>query len=140
VVFLGFNIFAKNVIQKTPVFSINLRTTVQPTTYYTCPAGKVATVKGLVRCDDRGAAANATLEIAGINYCVWDNNLVKQPSTQGMGWDYSKFRPDNLTTQGGGQGCTVDFVLNAGEAVITKQNSGTNASFDVFLEITESPA
>jgi len=140
VVFLGFNIIAKTAIQKENVFSINLRTTVQPTTYYTCPAGKVARVKGIVRCDDRGAAGVTTLEIAGINYCEWDKATVFQPSTQGMGWDYSKYNPQNLTTFGGGQGATVNHVLNAGDSILTKQSSGSNASFEVFLEITESPA
>jgi len=118
-------VISRNNIQKT-----NKRVTglvndvVQPTTWYTCPTGKIAIVKGTCQCVDTGAGANGTLSFAGVIYATW----------LAAGCDNS---PDRLATL-----CeliTINFTayLAAGETIITDQDSGTNAQFKVQLEIEE---
>ena len=54
----------------------------QPTTWYTCPAGKVATVKGTVVCVDLGAGAQGQLDINGIRFANWGaggGTVIQQP-------------------------------------------------------------
>jgi len=61
-------IIARNQVQKTnkrTLFQQN--TSAHPITYYTCPAGKIAIIKGTWICDDTGAAATVDLVSAGIS-------------------------------------------------------------------------
>jgi len=116
-------IAARNQMQKTNKRMTGLvNDVVQPTTWYTCPTGKVATVKGTCTCIDTGAAAIATLSFAGVVYATW------------LATGGSSVLLDDLAEQ---------FVLvwtanlAAGETIITDQDSGTNAQFKVQMEIEE---
>jgi len=140
VVFLGFNIIAKTAIQKSNVVAINIRTIIQPNIYYTCPAGKVATVKGQVKCTGTGAASEARFVVAGIIKIRWRtggigaNVVVTAPSTPTLIQNAVVFDlPVNIEMP-------IEFALAAGENFETTQNSGTNAEFNVYAEVTESPA
>jgi len=141
VVFLGFSIIAKTAIQKNPSIGININTTLQPHVYYTCPAGKVAKVKGTVSCISTGAGAEGRFLIDGVITYRW----VLVP---GGGSNY--FFPRDLDTWKDVAGVlrnapintfrSFEFTLNAGEDFNTDQDAGTNAQFKVFAEIVENPA
>jgi len=140
VVFLGFSITAKTAIQKTPAIGINTRVVLQPNVYYTCPAGQVAKVKGRVVCTGLGAASEARFLINGtITYRWVGNNTavaisIPDSTSQIQQQNSSRVNPPiNVYRE-------FDFTLNAGEDFSTDQNSGTNSEFNVFAEITESPA
>jgi len=141
VVFLGFNIIAKTAIQKSPDIGINTRTVLQPNIYYTCPAGKVAKVKGRVTCTGTGAAAQGRFLIDGTITYRWENQVnpaINMPLVNDTDLFYSAnqgLRKTLINTY-----MTFEFTLNAGEDFSTDQDSGTNAEFNVFAEITESPA
>jgi len=140
VVFLGFNIIAKTAIQKNPAIGINLRTLVQPHIYYTCPAGKVARVKGKVTCTNTGAAAEGRFLIDGTIAYRWESavlNANNVPLVDDTAIWFAGFN-QNFTLINVFR--IFDFTLNAGEDFSTDQSSGTNAEFNVFAEITESPA
>jgi len=128
---LVFSITAKNASQKSPMIEINGREIVQPHIWYTCPTGKVANVKGSVQCTGRGAAANASFQINGITVYTWDRATIHVA-------DYTE-QPRFLTTLGA-QMALFDIVLSAGQTIGTVQNTGTNAEFNVFAEVTELPA
>jgi len=115
-----------------PEFEINDRVVLQPNTWYTCPAGKKARVKGSVQCTGRGAAATADFIAAGVVMFRWNK------STAPVG-DYLE-APRGLTTQDGGQFAEFEVDLAAGDTIVTDQNSGTNAEFNVWACVKESPA
>jgi len=140
VVFLGFNIIAKTAIQKNPEIGINVRTILQPNVYYTCPAGKVAKVKGEVTCTGLGAAAQARFLINGTIAFRWGTTGVfiniTAPDGTALIHDNNNnpfFTPLNVFRM-------FDFTLNAGEDFSTDQSSGTNSEFNVFAQVVESPA
>jgi len=140
VVFLGFSIIAKTALQKNPTIGINVRTILQPNTYYTCPAGKVATVKGRVVCTGLGAAAEARFLIDGVITYRWQANntgisLVLVDNTSQIQQQNSTLVDPPINTYR-----EFQFTLNAGESFSTDQSSGTNAEFNVFAEVTENPA
>lgn len=115
-------------VQKLPGIAITPRATVvQPTTWYTCPAGKKAKVKGLVTCQGFGAATTASLLIGGTEIAEWDL----------VGCDTGNNTPLSLCAD---HYFEIDVELEAGDTVQTTQNSGTNAEFNVFLEVQETPA
>jgi len=119
------------VAQKIPTFEINGRIVVQPNTWYTCPTGKKAIVKGSVQCTGRGAAANADFNAAGLLMFSWTRaNTITT--------DYID-APRNMTTENGGQLAFFEVELAAGEIIETTQNTGTNAEFNVFASVQESP-
>jgi len=66
------DIIAKNSQQKSPATEINGRVVLQPNVWYTCPTGKVATVKGKVTCTGLGAASQARCSVAGIIKYRWE--------------------------------------------------------------------
>jgi len=140
VVFLGFSIIAKTAIQKSPVIGINTRVVIQPNVYYTCPAGKVARVKGHVVCTGLGAAAQARFLINGVIVYRWESFILNQADTtvQNTEFQVNTVGTKNETPVGGYR--TFDFTLNAGEDFSTGQSSGTNSEFNVFAVIEESPA
>lgn len=122
-----------SIAQKIPEFDINDRIVLQPHTWYTCPAGKKAIVKGNVKCTGRGAAAVARFEAAGIRLFEWDTAMF--PAN---GENYID-TPDTLSTGNGGQTAFFDFELSAGDIVETTQDAGTNAEFEVFAKVQETP-
>jgi len=68
-------IISRNQTQKTNKRTIALVSTVtQPTTYYTCPTGKIAIVKGTCMCVDLGASASSKMVIGGISYATWHDS------------------------------------------------------------------
>jgi len=141
VVFLGFSIIAKTAIQKTPDLGINVRIVLQPHTYYTCPAGKVARVQGRVTCTNTGAAAEARFLVNGVITNRWQNS-VGSSRTQAQVLDTFQFADDGFVDRVTAINTymTFDFILNAGESFSSDQNAGTNAEFNVFAKVTESPS
>lgn len=119
-------IISRNQIQKTNKRMIPFTNdVVQPTTWYTCPTGKVAIVRGSCACADTGAAANADLIINGVVYARW---IASGGDTNRNGV------LNNLL-----EALSIDFVayLNAGDTIVTDQDSGTNAQFHFEAEIEE---
>jgi len=140
VVFLGFNIIAKTAIQKNPEIGINVRVVLQPNTYYTCPAGKVAKVKGEVTCTGLGAASQARFNINGTIAFRWGVTGVFINITAPDGTALIHDNNNNPFQTPLNVFRFFDFTLNAGEDFSTSQNSGTNSEFNVFATIIESPA
>jgi len=120
-----------SIAQKIAEFEINDRIVLQPHVWYTCPAGKKAIVKGSVQCTGRGAAANADFNIAGILKFSW-------PSAGGVQQSYID-GPRALSVVNGGQQAFFDVELSAGDTIETTQNTGTNAEFNVFAKVQETP-
>lgn len=120
-----------NVAQKIPTFDVNGRVVIQPETWYTCPTGKKAICKGRVQCTSRGAAAISTFTIAGIIMFQWVRSTAVVDT-----WENG---PRNLTTQSGGQLAFFEVELAAGDTVVTSQDSGTNAEFNLWMEVQETP-
>jgi len=120
-----------SVAQKIPEFEINDRIVLQPHTWYTCPAGKKALVKGNVKCTGRGAAAVARFEAAGIRLFEWNRNTGVTGSRNYID------TPDALSTAEGGQTALFDFELSAGDIIETTQDAGTNAEFEVVAKVQE---
>lgn len=118
-------------VQKIPTFEINDRIVLQPHTWYTCPTGKKAIVKGSVQCTDRGAAANASFEAAAVVMFIWDRNTALIGNWQD--------NPRVLTTINSGQLAFFEVELSAGQFIRTIQNSGTNAEFNIFASVQETP-
>ena len=121
-----------NAVQRIPEFEINDRIVLQPHTWYTCPAGKKARVKGSVQCTGRGAAATADFIAAGVIMFRWSRNTVSPlPYLD---------NPRDLTTSQGGQFAEFEIDLAAGDTIVTDQNAGTNAEFNVWAKVQETPA
>jgi len=127
---------ASNQVQKIPEFEINDRVVVQPHTWYTCPAGKKAIVKGSVVCTGRGAAATADFDVASITMFRW-NSAILITATETQNYIDT---PLALTTFNGGQTAFFDVELSAGDTIETNQNTGTNAEFNVFAKVQETAA
>jgi len=126
-------IISRNQIQKLQGVSLNGRVVLQPNTWYTCPTGRKAIVKGSVQCTGRGAAANADFEVSGVVMFSWTtavNNVA--------GDDYTMV-PRGLSTSGGGQFALFEVELAAGDIIETTQNTGTNAEFNLFANVIETP-
>ena len=127
-------VISRNQVQKIPTVEINDRVVLQPNTWYTCPTGKKAIVKGSVQCTGLGAAATADFEVAGVTMFRWNN------ATQPTGsFDYLN-SPRGLSTADGGQFALFEVELAAGEIIETTQNTGTNAEFNVWASVQETPA
>lgn len=127
-------IISRNQSQKIQSFEINGRVLIQPNTWYTCPTGKKAIVKGSVTCTSRGAAVNADFNVAGIVMFSWD-----QAGAIAAGIDYIN-APTDLSTVGGGQYAFFEVELAAGDIIQTTQNTGTDAEFNVFASVIETDA
>jgi len=113
-----------------PEFEINDRVVLQPNTWYTCPAGKKARVKGSVQCTGRGAAATADFIAAGVVMFRW------VAGTASEGWEKS---PRNLN-DAVDEFALFEVDLAAGDTIVTDQDAGTNAEFNVWACVKESPA
>jgi len=99
---------------------------VQPHTWYTCPAGKKARVKGWCFCESGGAAVTMDL-VAVQSIAEW----------QASGGNANQNEPQNLALL---VRFDFDVILNAGEILQTTQNTGTNAEFHIVAEAHETPA
>jgi len=125
---------ALGTVQKLPQVPITpVRTVVQPTTWYTCPTGKKAIVKGRVACTGRGAAATSTFKARGETMFEWNQSGVPIVNV-----DYIN-RPRDLSDGSGGQYAFFEIELAAGDIIQTIQNTGTNAEFNVFADVDETP-
>jgi len=118
--------------------SLNERVVLQPHTWYTCPTGKKAIITGRAQCTSRGAAANTSLQFSGVTMFTYDSAGAKESFSDLLGWE---FTPRHLTTALSGEFCFfTDIELAAGQTMITVQNSGTNAAWNVWANVKELPA
>jgi len=118
-------IIARNQIQKTNKRTVSRAdTSGYPITYYTCPTGKIAVIKGSWICDDTGAAAVVDLNSAGISIA----------EVQATGGVITLTTPQNLA-----EDVLYPFEadLVAGETLTCTQDSGTNATTKLFIVIEE---
>jgi len=121
--------------------SLNGRVVLQPNTWYTCPAGKKAIVKGRVTCTGTGAAAEARFSIAGVimfRFAVFGGN-VAQVFPDGTA-NYTNTTPTVINSTPLNVFREFETTLAAGETIITSQDSGTNAEFNLFGSVKELPA
>lgn len=118
-------IVARNQLQKTnerQLFQQNA--SLHPVTYYTCPAGKIAKIKGVWNCLDTGAAAVVDLIAAGIS--------IAEVQASGGGTDINI--PQNLAEN---LNFPFEVTLVATETLVTAQDSGTNANTIINATIEE---
>jgi len=116
-------------VQKIPKFEINDRIVLQPHTWYTCPTGKKAIVKGRIQCTGRGAAASASFEAAGVIMFTWVSG------SGSIGWEQSP----RALNDGSDEFALFEVELSAGDIIETTQNSGTNAEFNLWADVQETP-
>jgi len=118
-------------VQKLPEVPITpVRTVVQPTTWYTCPAGKKAIVKGFVQCTGNGAAATTDFKARGEIMFRWvaGATVVGSHLETPRNLKYSVEQFAEFKTE-----------LAAGDIIETVQNTGTNSEFNVFADVQETP-
>jgi len=120
-----------------PNVSLNARVVLQPHTWYSCPTGKKAIIKGRAQCTGRGAAANTSIRFSGITMFTYNTAGAKDSFSGLQGYI---FTPLTLTTDSGGEFCFFEVELAAGEIMETVQNSGTNAEWNVWADVMEFPA
>jgi len=96
----------------------------QPTTYYTCPTGKVAVIKGGWRCSDTGAASVVDLNAGG--------ESIAEVQATGGGTDVNF--PQNLLE---GLFFPFEVTLAAGDTLDVSQDSGTNAATFITAIVEE---
>lgn len=116
-----------NSVQKIPTVGINIRRTLSPFAFYTCPAGKKAVIKGSAVVDNTGAAVTVDLNAAGNSIAEWQFS--------GGGTDPNV--PQDLAL---GTLFKFEIQLDAGETLDYSQNTGTNASINVNAMVQETPA
>jgi len=121
-------IVSRNIAQKIPDFSLNLRKVLSGGTdgdFYTVPTGKKAIIRGRAVCTGLGAAATVQLEVNAVSIQEWDAASGTQSNQD----------PKSINV-------FVDFVaeLDAGQVLRYTQSTGTNAEMNVFLRIQESAA
>jgi len=127
------DIISKNISQGIPDINIIRNITVTPDILYTCPPGKKAIVKGIVRCVDRGTAAQGRFIAKGVILYRWDRNTF-QTTTLHPAWSE---RPDTMSTNSGGEFAVIDLVLEAGENITVAGNTGVNSQFKTNLQVRE---
>ena len=118
-------IISRNQVQKT-----NKRTLFQknvsghPITYYTCPSGKIAIIKGTWICDNTGAGNQVDLISAGVS--------IAEVQATGGGVDINI--PQDLAEQ-----LLFPFEANlvAGETLVTAMDTGSNADTIISIVIEE---
>jgi len=136
-----YDIVAKNPQQKSPAFEINGREVLQPNIWYTCPLGKIARVRGKITCTGTGAGTEGRFIVATIIMFRWLGLI--PGGTANLVW------PDDTAQWEDNAGATqntpinvyriFDITLSAGQTIVTDQNAGTNAEFNLFAEVVESP-
>jgi len=120
--------------------ALNVRTTLQPHTYYTCPAGKKAIVKGRVTCTGTGAATEGRFLINAIIIFRWEVDALNTTSVVPDETSFVKNSGAVRTETPLEVFRSFDITLAAGETISTNQDSGTNAEFDLFASVLELPA
>ena len=110
---------ALNTAQRINTTPINIRRVLSPYTFYTCPAGKKATVIGKAVCTGLGAAASVRLNAAAIRIVEW------QAIASG-----DKILAVNSYFD-------FDIQLAAGETLDYDQSSGTNGELNVNAKVQE---
>lgn len=122
-----------NQINVMPEIQIVGRIVLQPHIWYTCPVGKKAVCRGRVQCTNRGAAMIARFRIASTTSMFeWNNALNGSLS--------SDILPRGLGTGSGGQFALFDNVqMVAGDTINTLQDAGTNAEFNLWARVQETP-
>jgi len=137
---LTFTIQVKTNQSQLAKIPVSGRVTLQPETWYTCPAGKRAVCKGRVICTGTGAAAEARLSFAGIIVFRWVNKPAGQPFININIQDDTAI---TFSNNGVAVGTlinvyrTFEIELAAGETVISSQDAGTNAEINLFMEVEE---
>jgi len=116
-------VVVRNQVQKTNKRTFALvNDVVQPTTWYTCPTGKIAIVKGSCTCVDTGAAATSTLAFGGVVHATWlatgGSNVLLDDLAEQFVLEWTAF-------------------LEAGDTIVTDQNTGTNSQFKLQMEVEE---
>jgi len=106
---------------KRPILSSDV---LQPVTYYTCPANKIAVIKGKWMCRDTGAAATVDLNAGGIS--------IAEVQASGGGSDINF--PQNLIEL---IFFPFEVTLAATETLDVSQNTGTNADTLIVAEVEE---
>lgn len=121
-------IVSRNQLQKSNLRSIpaEIVTSGAPRTWYTCPTGKVAKLKGSCVCTDTGAAAVVDLMNNGVSIAEW----------QASGGGVDPNVPQDLAE---GTLFRFDITLAAGDIVNTEQDSGTNATILFEAQVEEFP-
>jgi len=117
-------ITARNTSQKIGTSQLLIRRTLSPFTFYTCPAGKRAIIKGVASCDQTGSAAQVRLKVNNIIILEW----------RSTGGDPNK--PQELRV---GDGGNLDVEVEENQSLIYDQNAGTNATMDINAKIQETP-
>jgi len=97
-----------------------------PITYYTCPTGKRAIIKGVCVCSGTGAAATVDILAGGVSLCEW----------QATGGVFDPNVPQDLAE---GTQFAFEVQLEAGETLVSAQNTGSNAEINMYCEIQETP-
>jgi len=120
-------IISRNQLQKIPTIQISRNdVAAHPITYYTCPTGKKAIIKGKATCENTGAAAVVDIIVNSISICEW----------QATGGVFDPNVPQDLAE---GTQFPFEVQLEAGETMVSAQDSGTNAEIKMFAEVTETP-
>jgi len=117
-------VIPRNQQQRTNKRQLFSNDVLQPVVYYTCPAGKVAIIKGTWLCDDTGAAATVDLNAAGVS--------IAEVQASGGGTDPNI--PQDLAE---GLLFTFEVTLAATETLGVTQNTGTNANTTINAVIEE---
>jgi len=125
-------IISRNQSQKIASFEINGRVVLQPNTWYTCPTGKKAIVKGKVQCTGNGASASAEFVAAGVVMYDWGTGAA-------TAIEHQIISPRGMRSAQNEFGF-FEVELAAGETIITQQDAGTNAEFNVWASVTETDA
>jgi len=117
-------VISRNQVQVSNKRALSSNDVLQPVVYYTCPAGKIAVIKGTWLCDDTGAAATVDLNAAGLS--------IAEVQATGGGTDPNV--PQDLA-----EGLLFPFevTLAATETLGVTQNTGTNANTTVLAVIEE---
>jgi len=111
-----------NAIQKIPTAPVVGRVVVQPETWYTCPTGQKAIVKGKCVCTGLGAAASVRLNAAGVRLVEWQAAAVSEKVL--IINTYFEF----------------EIQLAAGETLDTSQDAGANGEINMLANVQETPA
>ena len=98
----------------------------QPHTWYTCPTGKKAIVKGRTSCLQQGAATTMQLRAAGEDIAQWVVSSCVTDNTNPFFLCIGRYHD-------------WEIELEAGDIIQTTQNSGDNAEFLMMANALELP-
>jgi len=124
---------SRNTANVLPEIAITGRVVLQPHTWYTCPTGKKAIVKGYVICTGLGAAATVDLDLASVVEITWNTDAFS------VDINYDMNNRLRVSVQ---RRIKMYFEkqLAAGETVVTSQSSGSNAEINMNANALELPA